>query len=454
MKSKFILLFYFAFLCYKTHSQSLNDGCVTKEISEGKFIQLPYVNNNQLLYSILDSVGYYQQNFSYSNALFRIPVKFWMYRTDNNADASEIEAKQLIYNLNEYNISNNTGFIYYLREIKIIKSKHRSRLGYYIEAPWISLWHKTDNCVNIHVVDVYLRGKMFGATTTVRGAYNKVTKAVYVSRQGVKTSVVHEVGHFFGLFHPHRNWNKGKSKQESVSRTRKNGKVLNCETNGDGLCDTPAEPLLSGTINSKCEYTGNQKDKWGDAYQPNTHNIMSYQNELKCREVFSPAQIGVMVMTARDMKICGWDANCYKSGTSYKYQYNFDQYEPDNSKATASLLVFGTSQNHTFHKVYVGKNKDFDTDIDWFKFEIKQAKSGKIEISTSKGNFQTADTQIFLYDENNNQMATDDNGNANQFSKIISTDLKKGFYYLKVIKKNSVSNPDIADYQIVVKESK
>lgn len=90
------------------------------------------------------------------------------------------------------------------------------------------------------------------------------------------TVFIHEMGHFFGL--PH-------------TFDTENGLELadgsNCETAGDGVCDTPADPYVDGNdesayVNANCEFISNQKDSNGDFYDPDVSNIMSYYSKCRC----------------------------------------------------------------------------------------------------------------------------------------------------------------------------
>jgi len=103
------------------------------------------------------------------------------------------------------------------------------------------------------------------------------------------TTFPHEVGHFLGLYHTHGTSNCGELTDELVDGS-------NCDTRGDDVCDTPADPNLLGidcdryVVNSSCEYTGTETDANGDAFNPDTRNIMSYSRKA-CREGFSIGQL-------------------------------------------------------------------------------------------------------------------------------------------------------------------
>lgn len=87
------------------------------------------------------------------------------------------------------------------------------------------------------------------------------------------STLSHEVGHFFGLYHTH-------SSSNGVEMV--NGS--NCSSAGDLCCDTPADPQLSTTsVNTSCVYTEVTADSNGDQYAPDPTNIMSYSRK-SCRD--------------------------------------------------------------------------------------------------------------------------------------------------------------------------
>ncbi|WMX17260.1 MULTISPECIES: M43 family zinc metalloprotease [unclassified Aureispira] len=91
------------------------------------------------------------------------------------------------------------------------------------------------------------------------------------------STLIHEFGHYFSVRHTHNAGN------ELVNGS-------NCSTAGDQICDTPADPNLSGKVNGSCVYTGTDVDANGDSYTPQTTNYMSYSRK-SCRTVFTPGQI-------------------------------------------------------------------------------------------------------------------------------------------------------------------
>lgn len=112
------------------------------------------------------------------------------------------------------------------------------------------------------------------------------------------SSLAHEMGHYFSLLHTQGN---------STNHTDELVDGSNCDTTGDGICDTPADPgLNSENMDYGCNYIGTERDANGDLYNPDTGNIMSYASKV-CRTHFSQQQLARMYafyMTAKNYLSC------------------------------------------------------------------------------------------------------------------------------------------------------
>ncbi|WP_185956482.1 T9SS-dependent choice-of-anchor J family protein [Changchengzhania lutea] len=113
------------------------------------------------------------------------------------------------------------------------------------------------------------------------------------------STLAHEMGHFFSLMHTHG--------PDDIELTTERVDGSNCDTDGDGICDTPADPLLTHTtVNNFCQYTGDKTDANGDTYAPDTNNIMSYSRK-GCRNQFTPQQLAriyAFYQTAKSYLAC------------------------------------------------------------------------------------------------------------------------------------------------------
>jgi hypothetical protein len=101
-------------------------------------------------------------------------------------------------------------------------------------------------------------------------------------------TISHEMGHMFSMLHTH-----GPTDFESSNELVDGS---NCQTAGDELCDTPADPNLAGKVqydmfNGGCKYTSNVVDAKGQPYNPLLDNIMSYTLP-NCAENFTDGQYG------------------------------------------------------------------------------------------------------------------------------------------------------------------
>jgi hypothetical protein len=176
-------------------------------------------------------------------------------------------------------------------------------------------------------------------------------------RERIGGTLAHELGHVLGLLHTHHpgrfmstvaNFNGGNADvfnrcfQEAVNRNTRNrwfegcldtNNELSCEINGDFLCDTEADPRLTGPgidYNDNpnvCDYelpiNGDYRfDNRGDEWNPNPLNIMAYANR-RCRSFFSNGQRSIMWdfldtrFSALPMEIAGPQYVSCNSSTSF-----------------------------------------------------------------------------------------------------------------------------------------
>lgn len=136
-----------------------------------------------------------------------------------------------------------------------------------------------------NVVNLYFANTVAMNTTGVCGYawYPGGPDACFISGNCATngSTLAHELGHYMGLMHTH-----GGSSDELVDGS-------NCAMEGDLICDTPADPGLSGLVDTSCMYNGTSLDANSMPYQPDVTNIMSYSRKV-CRTSFTPTQYNVI----------------------------------------------------------------------------------------------------------------------------------------------------------------
>ena len=120
----------------------------------------------------------------------------------------------------------------------------------------------------------------------------------------LKSTLPHELGHFFSLLHPHNGWDAvpwepalGNPAQDpspgGVPTEKMDGS--NCTTAGDYLCDTP--PDYNGFGWDDCDYMGGAQDPMGVEIDPEEKLFMGYYLNCPRDEYFFSDMQQQMVLT-------------------------------------------------------------------------------------------------------------------------------------------------------------
>jgi hypothetical protein len=475
---RYLIFLYLLFLGVIAYAQNTTQSvtpieeCATPDLDTTAFKAQPWFDNNAYLKRTLDSLGYRQgisneKSIEYDYVKYRIPVKFWIYRDNNGVGGpDDAELQRVMDEINRVQRESFTGIRYYMTcgASYINDSDHLEVTG--LEALDLSdeiYGYFERGAVNIHIVNRYV-----GAN----GVYLSITEGIFVSRQGAAgilpfSTYAHEIGHWLGLAHTHQHidfptWlTPDVCIKEPIDRNRTFAginlcfvrKGRRCESTGDALCDTPADPHLgrngvvsATTDNPPCRYIGNQQDHYGDSYlsppagslPPDPRNIMSYAVPRDCRNRFTRDQIGVMWHTINK----GLRKKDDKGGWA-NAGVIFDVFEPNNTSGMARDIALNIRQEHNFHKVYNGKayasNLERYTicDIDWSRFNITVAGTYTI-VTSNVPTKPNANTELVLYSIHPTtrvltEIARNDNISATNLFSRIQRNLATGQYAIQVI---------------------
>lgn len=229
---------------------------------------------------------HYAKSTKSAKLINKIPLKIHIIRnSDGSNGLDKYDLEIAIDNLNRI-YSNAYMEFYVFEEINYIDDTNRSSHFVKGDEKTLSGSNYVPGIINIYFTD-YIENASEQSICGY-GINDKKVNLILMKNSCAMngSSLAHEMGHIFSLVHTHGPWNS-KLTTELVDGS-------NCDTDGDGICDTPADPRLSSqNVNSNCEYIGNQTDSNGDVFNPDTGNIMSYSRKA-CRGYFTPQQLSRM----------------------------------------------------------------------------------------------------------------------------------------------------------------
>ena len=205
--------------------------CETVERTDLEMESLPWFGNNDFLDEFRnshDATSLFSRGLVADDRdescpdlekMYLVPIRFWIYKEDANDDLfpNERHLQRLIDKLNITYQSNGINIRFFMICPQYITDSDAANASDW-ETFWLafSFAHSDANAINVHIVKTYSGGG---------GVYNSFSDVIVIPRAVAKieqkpSTLSHEVGHYFGLEHTHRNWDKGKCRQECVSRTR------------------------------------------------------------------------------------------------------------------------------------------------------------------------------------------------------------------------------------------
>jgi PKD repeat protein len=230
------------------------------------------------------------QTKAYSGSTFYVPVQLHLINDDNGLGGiSEAEALAALDRMNEYYIDASIHF-YQCGGIDIINNStyfdyNKSQMSALDAA------YSQDNVVNIYVANTATNssGNLICGHAEFPGGLDFIMQSTSCMNNG--STLAHEMGHYLGLYHTH---------ETAFGDEAVNGS--DCATQGDLLCDTPADPRLSSgnnINNDGCIYFGTDLDENGQVYSPSVTNIMSYSSK-ECRVTVSEDQLDKALWTLQN----------------------------------------------------------------------------------------------------------------------------------------------------------
>lgn len=165
------------------------------------------------------------------------------------------------------------------------------------------------NAVNIFVTEIAESGNNGPGLTLAY--YNTVRDWIVIRKDrangnNLSGTLPHEVGHFFSLLHTFNGWEPNPFDSADpgwptaptvsplgIATERQNGS--NCNTSGDGICDTPPDYNFGLGFGSCSQYDLGAKDPLGVTVDPMETNMMGYFENCGNNYVFSPVQQQVIL---------------------------------------------------------------------------------------------------------------------------------------------------------------
>lgn len=268
-----------------------------QKILKGKQISGTVINDEELKF--LTSHKEALQGFEPPTSLRmkEIPVKVHIVKSSNAESASIDDVKTAFAKLNKYFIQ------IYVQFVPLGDYNYISNDKYY-------KFNKEDEnalCSNNdlkEVLNLYIVGSIsdgplkFCGYTYYPEDIEKNKDRVFLANDCLTdgVSLARQMGHYFTLF---------STSGLKVSETNEWVNGENCKTEGDLICDTPADPGLElSTVDERCGYIGKRQDRSGRKrfYKPDTKNLMSDNPRLYCCDHFSEQQYQKMLYAAINLR--------------------------------------------------------------------------------------------------------------------------------------------------------
>ncbi|BDS10289.1 zinc metalloprotease [Aureispira anguillae] len=233
-----------------------------------------------------------------SMGMLEIPVKVHILRSSQDKSPISIdEVKNAFALLNRYFIQIYVQFVP-LGDFNYIRNDKLFNLNKEDENTLCNA-HDIENVINLYITGSIEDGPMqfCGYTHYPQGPEKNIDR-ILIAKDCLNNGVAlaRQMGHYFTLF-------ATSGLQNSETQEWVNGS--NCSTEGDLICDTPADPgLTHSTVDDRCGYIGRKQDQSGRKrfYKPDTKNLMSDNPRLYCCDHFTEQQYQKMLYAALHLR--------------------------------------------------------------------------------------------------------------------------------------------------------
>jgi PKD repeat protein len=278
----FLILAFFN--CFLLHAQMVSDKECGTKINSSNIERLRQQNKQWL-----SKVNNNTQEKSYDSTSTYVPVQIHIIReTGGFGGISAVDAIAAFDRLNMYYIDAGIHFF----QCASINYIDNTVYYDYDKTQMNALYgaYGVTNVINIYVANtVSSSGSLICGHAQFPGGLDFLIQSASCMKNG--STLAHEVGHYLGLYHTHETY----FGNEAVNGS-------DCYSEGDLLCDTPADPELSSSTNlddDGCIYYGANTDENGNSYSPSVTNVMSYSAK-NCRYTFTEDQYNKLLWTLQN----------------------------------------------------------------------------------------------------------------------------------------------------------
>jgi hypothetical protein len=192
------------------------------------------------------------------------------------ANCSEADIANGISTLNGYFSAINLSF--QLQSVQYVNDYNYSRIEKTSDTEELLKKHHTQDFINLYLMESIAIDSInrYGLTFFPD---DTLSNQIFLDKQFIQGNYLTTLmGHFFGLLSTHDTLGGIGLADES-----------NCRISGDFLCDTWADPNLSGKVNASCEYMDAVLDANNEFYKPSVANLMSESYDA-CKCILTPGQ--------------------------------------------------------------------------------------------------------------------------------------------------------------------